>query len=90
MNRSNCNRVLSVKRSYGLLVAVMAVIAICMTSCHTTAMPIDDAYYWVDKKAETATIPSVTSTTEVRTEASSPSIEYTNVQDTTVTIKIKR
>lgn len=53
-----------------------------LTACHTTSQaPLDDAYYWPDKSVHTE-----------HSESSTPSIpiEYTNVQDTTVTIKIKR
>ena len=64
-----------------------------LTACHTTSQaPLDDAYYWPDKSASTTTKtsnPTSLPTGEGQSGASS-SIEYTNVQDTTVTIKIKR
>ena len=53
-----------------------------LAACHTTSQaPLDDAYYWPDKSVHTE-----------HSESSTPStpIEYTNIQDTTVTIKIKR
>ena len=56
-----------------------------LAACHTTSQaPLDDAYYWPDKSVHTEHSESSASS------ASSSSIEYTNVQDTTVTIKIKR
>lgn len=57
-----------------------------LAACRTTqAPPIDDAYIWSDSKSETETPGSTTST------PSNPSkVEYISVQDTTVTIKIKR
>ena len=65
----------------GLLVLALA-------ACHTTSQaPLDDAYYWPDKSAHTEHSESSASSAS---SAPSSSIEYTNVQDTTVTIKIKR
>ena len=77
-----------------------------LAACHTTSQaPLDDAYYWPDKSVHTEhsessapSAPSASSASSASSEssassASSPSsssIEYTNVQDTTVTIKIKR
>ena len=56
-----------------------------LAACHTTSQaPLDDAYYWPDKSVHTEHSESSTSS-----DTSTP-IEYTNVQDTTVTIKIKR
>lgn len=62
-----------------------------LTACHTTSQaPLDDAYYWPDKSVHTEH--SESSTPSASSAPSTPSIpiEYTNVQDTTVTIKIKR
>ena len=71
----------------GLLVLALA-------ACHTTSQaPLDDAYYWPDKSVHTEHSESSASSASSAPSASSPSsssIEYTNVQDTTVTIKIKR
>ena len=59
-----------------------------LTSCHTTSQaPLDDAYYWPDKSVHTEHSESSASSAS---SALSPSIEYINVQDTTVTIRIKR
>ena len=62
-----------------------------LAACHTTSQaPLDDAYYWPDKSVHTEH--SESSTPSASSTPSTPSIpiEYTNVQDTTVTIKIKR
>ena len=62
-----------------------------LAACHTTSQaPLDDAYYWPDKSVHTEH--SESSTPSASSAPSTPSIpiEYTNVQDTTVTIKIKR
>ncbi len=51
--------------------------ALLLAACQTTqAPPIDDAYIWSDSKSET--------------ETPNKKVEYISVQDTTVTIKIKR
>ncbi len=88
MSKSNNDSGLTAKRSVRLLAAVLSAVAVSMTSCHTTSQaPLDDAYYWPDKSVHTehseSSTPSAPSTPSIP-------IEYTNVQDTTVTIKIKR
>lgn len=63
-----------------------------MTACSTTTViPIDDAYYTSDaesKTQKTQNTPINQSTQD--TQSSSTTIEYLNVQDTTVTIRIKK
>ena len=62
-----------------------------LTACHTTSQaPLDDAYYWPDKSVHTEHSESSASSASIASSALSPSIEYINVQDTTVTIRIKR
>ena len=62
-----------------------------LTACHTTSQaPLDDAYYWPDKSVHTEHSESSASSASCASSALSPSIEYINVQDTTVTIRIKR
>ena len=70
-------------------------------SCASQA-PLDDAYHWEDKPAHTTPIESGTSSATSHSSASiatsqasstspaSPSLEYTNIQDTTITVRIKR
>lgn len=73
-----------------------------LSACASQA-PLDDAYHWMDKAEQMAaaaahtaqqSATSTSSTTSSSSTSSStpttPSIEYINVQDTTVTIKIKR
>ena len=76
-----------------------------LTACASQA-PLDDAYHWMDKAEQMAAAAaqtaqqSATSTSSSSSSSSSsstssstpntPSLEYINVQDTTVTIKIKR
>ena len=66
-----------------------------LAACHTTSQaPLDDAYYWPDKSVQTTTTPSNNAKQAEGSNSQTPSnnavVEYTNVQDTTVTIKIKR
>ena len=94
MSKSNNDSGLTAKRSVRLLAAVLSAVAVSMTSCHTTSQaPLDDAYYWPDKSVHTehseSSAPSASSASSASS-ALSPSIEYINVQDTTVTIRIKR
>ena len=51
----------------------------------TQPLCIDDAYHWQDKTPTTQTTPSSEAPAP-----SSPSLEYVNVQDTTVTVRINR
>jgi len=58
-----------------------------LSACASQA-PLDDAYYYPDKSA-----PSYSNSQNVQNTPSNPnasSIEYLNVQDTTVTIRIKK
>jgi archaellin len=61
-------------------------IAFVLTACATSQAPLDDAYYWPDKESSTAAPAATTSAPKTTGEA----IDYINVQDTTVTIRIKR
>ena len=66
----------------------VGILLFALAACHTTSQaPLDDAYYWPDKSVHTEH--SESSTPNASSAPSIP-IEYTNVQDTTVTIKIKR
>lgn len=59
-----------------------------LTACGSTStIAVDDAYIWPDKSVHTEHSESSASSAS---SALSPSIEYINVQDTTVTIRIKR
>ena len=74
------------------------ILVFCFAGCASQA-PLDDAYYWPDKTASASTSTtsatsdnSVSSTTSSGSDSSTnPStLEYVNVQDTTVTIRIKK
>ena len=56
--------------------------------------PIDDAYYWPDQSMQHAPHATENNPASFPIEegqgGTSATIEYTNVQDTTVTIRIKR
>lgn len=73
-----------------------------LTACASQA-PLDDAYHWMDKAEQMAAAAaqtaqqSATSTSSSSSASSTssatptaPSLEYTNVQDTTITVRIKR
>lgn len=73
-----------------------------MSACSTVQMPpIDDAYHWPDKTVSaTSTTPANKNTSENSTEptvpptpqasSETPKMEYINVQDTTITVRIKK
>ena len=66
-----------------------------LTACGTTSdIPLDDAYIWPDKETSTPISANEDNTpaTEAveKTELQTPTLEFTNVQDTTITVKIKR
>lgn len=69
-----------------ILLFLLALTVGCST---TSSIPVDDVYYWPGAyQAATASSPSSTSS---ESSTSSPSsIEYISVQDTTVTIRVKK
>ena len=73
----------------------VGLLLLALAACHTTSQaPLDDAYYWPDKSVQTTTTPSNNAKQAEGSNSQTPSnnavVEYINVQDTTVTIKIKR
>ena len=96
MRKSNNDSGLTAKRSNRLLVAVLTAVAVSLASCQTTTViPIDDAYYSSEienpaPKTQTIQNTPVIQNTQNTPAAPKPSIEYLNVQDTTVTIRIKK
>ena len=68
--------------------------ALCLMTGCASQLPLDDAYYWPDKKAAVAqTQPAATDNTAVQTGSTTsaePSMEIISAQDTTITVKIKR
>ena len=82
MRKSYNDSGLTAKRSYRLLTAGLTAILLAVLSSCASQAPLDDAYYWPDKKAQSTQITPNTPNNQ--------KIEYLNVQDTTVTIRINR
>ena len=64
-----------------------------LTACGTTSKaPLDDAYYQPEKLPGSTSYSSTSSSTSTYSSNNEPgpSIEYLNVQDTTVTIRIRK
>lgn len=67
-----------------------------LTACGSTStIAVDDAYIWPDKTTPVTTpaaTPATTPATAVADEpvSTGPTLEYTNIQDTTITVRIKR
>ena len=63
-----------------------------LTACGSTStIAVDDAYIWPDKTASVTTPAATTATLVVNEPVSTgPTLEYTNIQDTTITVRIKR
>lgn len=71
-------------------------VAALMVACNTVQLaPLDDAYYYPDKK-ESAAAQNTPSTQNIQNTQSTPktqsapAVEYVNIQDTTVTIRIRK
>lgn len=90
-----------IKKSYHIIGVVAVVLS--LAACNTIALaPLDDAYYWPEKEiakemskhaAQPASQPAKTTTEQLplnEVKSSEQPIQYINVQDTTVTVKIKR
>ena len=63
-----------------------------LTACGSTStIAVDDAYIWPDNSTP-VTNPAATPAIVVADEpvSAGPTLEYTNVQDTTITVRIKR
>lgn len=71
--------------------AILCFVALLFSACGTVStIPIDDAYHW-PKKNTPVELSSPAQVEEPETpETQVPAIEYLNVQDTTVTIRIKK
>ena len=69
-------------------IVYIGIIAVCCTACGVgKSAPLDDAYYWPDK-SETYSVSAPSSeSSQYKTQTE---MEYLNVQDTTITVKIKR
>ena len=70
----------------------IGLVALALTGCASVETPpLDDAYYWPDKQTTTvsanAAAPAVQATPNPTL---SPTLEFINVKDTVVTVRIKR
>ena len=83
MRKSYNDSGLTAKRSYRLLTAGLTAILMAVISSCASQAPLDDAYYYPDKKASVPSTPSTTSST-------TPTMEIVSQQDTTITVRIKR
>ena len=67
-----------------------------LSACSSTHFTVDDAYHWDDNRSAAATTETSSGSTgstsipSVETRSETPSLEYTNIQDTTITVRIKR
>ena len=69
---------------------VIGGMALILSACGTTSKaPLDDAYYQPEKLPGSTSYTSTSSST-IQPSQPGPSIEYLNVQDTTVTIRIRK
>ena len=77
---------------------ILSLLALVLAGCSTTQpLCIDDAYHWQDMTTTVSETPKTTSSSsgaplkkaEEKTPAS-PTLEFLNVQDTTVTVRINR
>ena len=77
------------KKQFILFVLLAAFFAACSTA---NSIPIDDAYYSPQIERGDLPTPSIPMTQTAQSTQTTPqqSVEYLNVQDTTVTIKIKK
>lgn len=63
---------------------IVCIAAVCLSACSTAQLPpMDDAYYTRNNQSNR-------NNQNNQNNQSAPSIEYLNVQDTTVTIRIKQ
>ena len=87
MRKSNNDSGLTAKRSNRLLAAGLTAIlmAVCCACGVSSSAPLDDAYYWPDRKVQSTQI-----TPNTQSSSASPAIEIINSQDTTVTIRVKK
>ena len=83
---------------------ILSLFALVLAGCTSTQpLCIDDAYHWEDKtykvstSQSSSTTPSTPNTPNTQTTptpetpaSSSPTLEYVNVQDTSITVRINR
>ena len=80
---------MTMKRA-GQIVLFFFFAAVVLTACKTAnTMPVDDAYYRAEA-APAPALPVYAGEEEEYTETPAPTIEYTTVKDTVVTIRVHR
>lgn len=74
------------------LIVFLGVLA--LVACQTTSQaPLDDAYFWPDKKANAAVVtpaPEVNTQQSTSAPVSTPTMEVISQKDTTITVRIKK
>lgn len=76
----------------------IGIMALALAGCSSMQLYVDDAYHWEDKtpsSSKTQTTPKTqssqnTPSTPETPAPETPTLEYLNVQDTTVTVRINR
>ena len=72
-------------------VLYIGLMSIGLVACSTVSTaPLDDAYYWEKSQPAQSTHQIIQSTQSSPAPAPKQTVEYTNVQDTTVTIRIRK
>lgn len=77
---------------------ILSLFALALTGCSSMQLYVDDAYHWEDKtpsSSKTQTTPKTqssqnTPSTPETPAQTTPTLEFLNVQDTTVTVRINR
>lgn len=77
---------------------ILSLFALALTGCSSMQLYVDDAYHWEDKtpsSSKTQTTPKTqssqnTPSTPETPAPETPTLEFLNVQDTTVTVRINR
>lgn len=77
---------------------ILSLFALALAGCSSMQLYVDDAYHWEDKtpsSLKTQTTPKTqssqnTPSTPETPASETPTLEFLNVQDTTVTVRINR
>lgn len=68
---------------------VILLLSLGLTACgKMNTIPLDDAYIWPEKQAPKTEVAQPESQSQYQSQG--PSIEYVSVQDTTITVRIKK
>lgn len=80
---------------------ILSLFALALTGCSSMQLYVDDAYHWEDKTPSSSKTQSSQTTPKTQSSQNTPStpetpapetptLEFLNVQDTTVTVRINR